>query len=72
MAISLTKEEILERFEQRPQEFKAALEKGLRLKLPIFLSAPDDAAKLVAGVLAAYLDVVFTEESDKATEEPPK
>ena len=68
MANSLTKEEILERFEQRPQEFHTALEKNLRLKLPIFLSAPEDAAKLFAGVLTAYLDIVFTEENNKATE----
>jgi len=68
MAISLTKEEIMERFEQRSQEFQTALEKNLRLKLPIFLSAPEDAAKLFAGVLTAYLDVVFTEENNKATE----
>ena len=69
MAISLTKEEILERFEQRPQEFEDALEKKLRLKLPMFLSAPDDAARLFAGVLAAYLDVVFAEDTTDQTTE---
>ena len=67
MAISLTKEEILERFEQRPQEYNDALEKEMRLKLPIFLSSPEDAAKLFAGVLTAYLDVVFTGDNDQAT-----
>ena len=69
MAISLTKEEILKRFRQRPQEFEDALKKDLRLKLPMFLSTPDDAARLSAGVLAAYLDVVFAEgNSNQATE----
>ena len=67
MAISLTKEEILERIEQRPQEYKNALEKEMRLKLPIFLSAPEDAAKLFAGVLTAYLDVAFAEGNDQVT-----
>lgn len=59
MAISLTRDEIKERFSEQEDEFRRALVKGLRYQLPITIDSFNTLIDFFTDVLEAYLDVVF-------------
>ncbi|MFC1898934.1 hypothetical protein ACFLXP_01160 [Chloroflexota bacterium] len=62
MAISLTKEQMLERFEQRQVQFGDAVGKRVRPQLPFTIETYDDLAGNCSMVVMAFLEVVFTED----------
>ncbi len=59
MAVSLTRDEIKERFSEQEDEFRRVLVKGLRYELPITIDSFNTLADFFTDVLEAYLDVVF-------------
>ncbi len=61
MAVSLTKEELLERLVQRHTQFEDNLVERTKLKYPIILNSQEALAKLCFDVLHSYIDAVFAE-----------
>lgn len=62
MAISLTKEEILERFEKRQVQFGDAVSKYMKPELPFTIESYEDLAGRCSMVVTAFLEVVFAED----------
>ena len=63
MTISLTKEQIIELFEQRQSQFADAVAKGMNPEFPFTIKSKNDLAGRCALVVAAFLEVVFTEDT---------
>ena len=63
MTISLTKEQMLERFEQRQSQFSEAIGKRIKPELPFTVESYDDLADKCAHVVMAFLEVVFDEDT---------
>ena len=63
MSISLTKEQMLERFEQRQSQFSEAIGKRVKPELPFTVESYDDLAGKCSKVVAAFLEVVFAEDT---------
>ncbi|MFC2005602.1 hypothetical protein ACFLVG_01405 [Chloroflexota bacterium] len=64
MSISLTKEQILKRFKQRQSQFSDAIGKQLKPELPCTVESYDDLAGKCSQVVIAFLEVVFTEDTE--------
>ena len=62
MQVSLTKNEVLERFEERKSQFSDKLGQRLKPKLPIVIDTYADLSYACTDVIFAFLDTVFTEE----------
>jgi len=62
MAVSLTKEDMLERFQQREKQFSEALGKRIEPQLPLTINSYDDLAINCTHVVMAFLEVIFTED----------
>ena len=63
MTISLTKEQVLERFEQRQSQFSEAVGKRIKPELPFTVESYGDLAGRCAQVVAAFIEVVFAEDT---------
>ena len=63
MTISLTKEQIMQRFEQRQSQFADAVAKRMKPEFPFTVKSENDLAGRCALVVAAFLEVVFTEDT---------
>ncbi|MFC1939309.1 hypothetical protein ACFLXO_01330 [Chloroflexota bacterium] len=62
MVISLTKEEVLERFEQRQSQFSDRLGKRIKPKLPLTIDNYEELSYACSDVIFAFLDAVFAED----------
>ncbi len=62
MAISLTKEEVLKRFEQRRSQFSAKVEKRVKPELPLTIDNYEELSYACSDVIFAFLDTVFAED----------
>ena len=62
MTISLTKEEIVERFQQRVSQFSDEVGKRTKPQLPLTINSYDELAIHCGSVIAAFLEVVFAED----------
>ncbi|MFC1942964.1 hypothetical protein ACFLWO_00040 [Chloroflexota bacterium] len=62
MTTSLTKEEIMERFQQRVNQFSDEVGKRTKPQLPLTIDSYDELAVHCGTVIAAFLEVVFTED----------
>ena len=63
MTISLTKEQMLERFEQRQIQFADAVGKYMKPELPFTIESYDDLVGRCGHVVMAFLEVVFAEDT---------
>lgn len=63
MAVSLTKEEFLERLLQRHTQFEDNLVERTKPKYPIILNSWEALAEFCVDVLDSYIDAVFDEET---------
>ncbi len=63
MTISLTKEQILERFKQRQSLFSEAVGNRIRPQLPFTVESYDNLADKCTHVVMAFLEVVFAEDT---------
>lgn len=63
MTISLTKEQMLERFEQRQSQFTDAVGKRMKLELPFTVESFDDLAGKCSQVVMAFIEVAFAEDT---------
>ncbi len=63
MTISLTKEQVLERFEQRQSQFADAIGKRIKPELPFTVESYDDLAGKCTQVVMAFIEVVFAEDT---------
>ncbi len=63
MALSLTKEEVVERFQQRVSQFSDEMGKQTKPQLPLTINSYDELASHCGTVIAAFLEVVFTEDT---------
>ena len=63
MTISLTKEQILKRFEQRQSQFEEAVGACMKPELPFTVESYDDLAGKCSMVVTAFLGVVFAEDT---------
>jgi len=63
MAISLTKQQMLERFEQRQSQFSEAVGNRIKPELPFSVESYDDLAGKCTSVVMAFLEVVFSEDT---------
>ena len=63
MTTSLTKEQMLERFEQRQSQFSDAVGKRIKLELPFTIKSYEDLAGKCSHVVMAFLEVVFAEDT---------
>ena len=61
MAVSLTKDELWERFEQRESQFTDNLVNRTRPKYPIIISSYEALAEFCLDVLHSCIDTVFDE-----------
>ena len=62
MTISLTKEQILERFLQRQSQFADKVGACIQPELPFTVESYDDLAGKCSLVVMAFLEVVFAED----------
>ncbi len=62
MAISLTKEEVLKRFEQRRSQFSDKVGKRIKPKLPLNIDNYEELSYACTDVIFAFLDTVFAED----------
>ena len=62
MTISLTKEQALERFLQRQDQFSEAVGERVKPALPFTVKSHDDLADKCTHVVMAFLEVVFSED----------
>ena len=67
MAISLTKEEVWKRFEQRQSQFSDAVGERMKPQLPLTINAYDDLAIHCTTVVMAFLEVVFAEDTAESS-----
>ncbi len=63
MPFSLTKEQIMELFEQRQSQFADAVAKRMKPEFPFTVKSNNDLAGRCALVVAAFLEVVFAEDT---------
>jgi len=63
MTISLTKGEVVERFQQRVSQFSDEVGKRTKPQLPLTINSYDELAVHCSTVIAAFLEVVFTEDT---------
>ena len=63
MTIGLTKEQILERFQQRQSQFADAIGKRIKPELPFTVESYDDLSAKCSQVVMAFLEVVFAEDT---------
>ncbi|MFC1977044.1 hypothetical protein ACFLWS_02090 [Chloroflexota bacterium] len=63
MTISLTREEMLERFTQRQVQFADAVGKCMKPELPFTIESYEDLAGRCSMVVTAFLEVVFAEDT---------
>ena len=63
MAISLTKEQMLERLMQRKDQFSDAVGKRIKPELPFTVASYDELGDKCSQVVMAFLDVVFAEDT---------
>jgi len=63
MAISLTKEQMLERLQQRQSHFSEAVGKRIKPELPLTIESYDELAINCTQVVMAFLEVVFAEDA---------
>ena len=64
MTISLTKEQMLERFEQRASQFADAVGKRIKPQLPLTINSYNDLAINCTQVVMAFIEVVFAEDTE--------
>ena len=62
MTISLTKEQMLERFKQRQVKFADAVGECMKPEIPFTIESYDDLAGKCAMVVKNFLEVVFSED----------
>ena len=62
MTISLTKEQVLERFKQRQSLFSEAVGNRMRLQLPFTVESYDNLADKCTHVVMAFIEVAFAED----------
>ncbi|MFC2035682.1 hypothetical protein ACFLUJ_06120 [Chloroflexota bacterium] len=62
MIISLSKKQLLERFEQRQVQFGDAVEKRMKPELPFTVESYEDLSGKCAVVVAAFVETVFAED----------
>ncbi len=62
MTISLTKEQIMEVFEQRRSEFADTVAKRMHPEFPFTVESKDDLAGRCALVVEAFLEIVFADD----------
>ncbi len=62
MTISLTKEQMLERFIQRQVKFADAIGECLKPELPFTVESYDDLAGKCSMVVTTFIEVVFAED----------
>jgi len=62
MAISLTKEQILKRFQQKEQQFSDELGKRIKPQLPLTINSYEDLAINCTQVVMAFIEVVYAED----------
>ena len=62
MTISLTKEQMLELFEQRQNQFAEAVTNRMNPEFPFTVCSKDELAGRCALVVTAFLEVVFAED----------
>ncbi|MFC1942992.1 hypothetical protein ACFLWO_00190 [Chloroflexota bacterium] len=62
MTISLTREQMQERFKQRQIPFAEALGECMKPELPFTIESYEDLAGRCSLVVTAFLDVVFAED----------
>jgi len=63
VTISLTKEQMLERFVGQKEQFSEALGKRIKPQLPLTINSYDDLAINCTQVVMAFLEVVFVEDT---------
>jgi len=62
MPISLTKEQLLERFKQRQAQFGDALGECIKPEIPFTINSYEDLAGRCSMVVTAFLEVTFAED----------
>ena len=62
MQDSLTKKEVLSRFEERKSQFSEKLGQRLKPQLPIVINNYEELSYACTDVIFAFLDTVFAEE----------
>jgi len=63
VTISLTKEQMLERFEQRASQFADAVGERIRPQLPLTIDSSNALAINCTQVVMAFIEVVFAEDT---------
>ena len=63
MVTSLSKNQILERFNQRQSQFAEAVAVRMKPTLPFTIESYDDLAGRCALVVGAFVEVIFTEDT---------
>ncbi|MBA7691964.1 hypothetical protein ES703_100520 [subsurface metagenome] len=64
MTTSLTREQMLERFQHRQSEFSEAVGQRIKPELPFTVESYEDLAEQCTHVIRAFLEVVFTEDNN--------
>ena len=62
MKIGLTKEEMLERFEQRANQFADAVGRRIKPQLPLTINSYDDLANYCTQIVMAFIEAVYSED----------